>query len=74
MVALRNPSAQYDPDASNGLHLLAAASAFAQTHFQVAIRPYAPGSTARDGRSHFQSNRLIMKSATVSDILDFLNG
>jgi uncharacterized protein (TIGR03435 family) len=57
------------------LLLLAAAPAFAQAHFDVAsIRPSAPGSTARDGRFYFQSDRLIMKAGTVGDILDFVNG
>jgi uncharacterized protein (TIGR03435 family) len=53
----------------------AAAPAFTQAHFEVAsIHPSAPGSTARDGRFYFQNERLIIKAATVGDILDFVNG
>ncbi|HVW11147.1 MAG TPA: TIGR03435 family protein [Bryobacteraceae bacterium] len=55
--------------------LLAAVPAFAQPHSEVAsIRPSAPGSTPRDARFFFQNERLIIKAATVGDILDFVNG
>ena len=54
---------------------IAAAPAFAQAHFEVAsIRPSAPGKTARDGQFYFQNDRLVMKAATVGDILDFVDG
>jgi uncharacterized protein (TIGR03435 family) len=54
---------------------LAAAQAFAQAHFEVAsIRPSAPGVTARDGQFNFQNERLVMKAATVGDMLDFVHG
>ncbi|HEY4086371.1 MAG TPA: TIGR03435 family protein [Bryobacteraceae bacterium] len=54
---------------------LAVAPAFAQPHFDVAsIRPSAPGSTARDGKFYFQGERLVMKAATLGDVLDSLNG
>jgi uncharacterized protein (TIGR03435 family) len=57
------------------LLLAITASAPAQPHFDVAsIRPSAPGSTARNGQFYFQGERLVMKAATLGDILDSLNG
>ncbi len=57
------------------LLLAATTPVFAQPHFDVAsIRPSAPGSTARDGQFYFQGERLVIKAATLGDILDFLNG